>query len=117
MSTLIRSSGWVPGMHLARRHGRSLTLLAAATALAVTEGPLWAYQRGLLGPADPGLRVLLGLPMRLVVLARNLARGATLGAALLLMLDVRERWLNLVGRVLVESPPTTTSTRPAPPAR
>ena len=91
--------------YLARRHGRSLALLTAATLLAATEGPLWAYQRGLLGPADPGLRVMLDFPVRLLAVARNLARGATVGAALLLALDVRERWLHLVGRILVEPPP------------
>jgi hypothetical protein len=83
-----------------RRHGRSLALLSASTVLAATHGPLWAYQRGLIGPHDPGLRVLLSGPLRLVGLVRRLALYATVGAAQLLVLDVRERWLDLLGRIL-----------------
>jgi hypothetical protein len=48
---------------------------------------------------------MLDFPVRLLAVARNLARGATVGAALLLALDVRERWLHLVGRILVDPPP------------
>jgi hypothetical protein len=83
-----------------RRHGRSLTLLSTATILAALHVPLWAYERGLLGPADPNLRVLLAGPVRLVAVLRDAARFVTAGAALLLWLDVREQWLNLVGRLL-----------------
>jgi hypothetical protein len=86
---------------LLRRHGRSLALLTAATALAAIHVPLWAYERGLVGPTDPDLRLLLSWPLRLVALVRELARIATIVAARLLMIDVRERWLDLLGRVLV----------------
>ena len=84
-----------------RRHGRSLTLLGAATALTALYVPLWAYERRLLGSADPGVRLLLSWPLRLAALLREAARVATVGAAQLLLLDVREHWLALVGRILV----------------
>jgi hypothetical protein len=83
-----------------RRHGRSLTLLSTATVLAALHVPLWAYERGLLGPADPNLRLVLTGPVRLVALLRDAARLVTLGAARLVLIDVREQWLDLVGRML-----------------
>jgi hypothetical protein len=83
-----------------RRHGRSLTLLGTATVLSALHVPLWAYERGLLGPDDPNLRVLLTGPVRLLHVLRDVARFATAGAALLVWLDVREQWLDLVGRLL-----------------
>jgi hypothetical protein len=84
-----------------RRPARSLTLLGTATALTALYVPLWAYERRLLGSADPGVRLLVSWPMRLVALLREVARGATVGAAQLLLLDVREQRLKLVGRMLV----------------
>jgi hypothetical protein len=84
----------------ARRHGRSLTLLSLATGLAALHVPLWAYERGLLGPADPHLRLVLTGPVRLAGLLRDAARLATVLAARLFLLDVREQWLHLVGRLL-----------------
>jgi hypothetical protein len=74
---------------LLRRHGRSLTLVTSATALAAIQGPLWAYER-----------LLLSWPVRLAARVRDLVRLATVCAAWLLVLDVRERWLELVGQIL-----------------
>jgi hypothetical protein len=85
---------------LLRRHGRSLTLFTSATALAAIQCPLWAYERGLLGPDNPDLRLLLSWPVRLATRVRDLVRLATVYAAWLLVLDVRERWLELVGQIL-----------------
>jgi hypothetical protein len=84
-----------------RRHGRSLTLFGLATVLAALHVPLWAYEHGLLGPADPNLRQILNAPLRLVALLRDAARLTTVLAARLLAVDLREQWFDLVGRMLV----------------
>jgi hypothetical protein len=90
------------GLHRhGRRHGRSLTLLSLATVFAALHVPLWAYERGLLGPADPHLRQFLAPAVRLVALLRGAAWLATVWAAWLVAVDVREQWLALVGRLLV----------------
>jgi hypothetical protein len=85
---------------LLRRHGRSLTLFTSATARAAIHCPLWAYEQGLLRPDNPDLRLLLSWPVRLAARVRDLVRLATVYAAWLLVLDVRERWLELVGQIL-----------------
>jgi hypothetical protein len=41
--------------------------------------------------------------VRLVALLRDAARLVTLGAARLVLIDVREQWLDLVGRMLASA--------------
>jgi len=97
--------------------GTSLPRLLAIFGVAVvvrlaTQIPVWAYDRGLLGPRDAGQRILMGFPLLAVRLLRDASTFVAIYAGSNLLAEARRRWTDYQEeiRVLAPLPPE------APPA-
>jgi hypothetical protein len=88
---------------------------AAAVVRLATQIPIWAYDRGLLGPRDAGQRILLGLPLAAVRLLGHGATGVAVVSGGNLLIAARQRWLAYQEeiRLLAPLPP---GARPEPPS-
>jgi hypothetical protein len=60
---------------------------------------LWAYDRGLAGPRDPGQRLLLGGPVATARAAQGLALAVAVYAGAGVLSGLRERWQRYVEHV------------------
>jgi hypothetical protein len=75
------------------RQNRPVAVFCVAlTTLACLEVPLWAYESGMLGPHDRGVRLLLHGPVRLVGGIRDVARLVTVASGVLLVTEMRRQW-------------------------
>jgi hypothetical protein len=72
------------------------TLGGAGAVFAVTQGALWAYDRGLAGPRDPGQRLLLGGPVAAARAAQGLALAVAAYAGAGVLSGLRGRWQRYV---------------------
>ena len=77
-----------------------------------TQIPMWAYDRGLLGPRDAGQRILMGFPLMAVRLLRDVSTFVAVYSGGNLLAEARRRWTDYQEeiRVLAPLPPE------APPA-
>ena len=71
----------------------------AGSVFVVTRVTLWAYDRGLAGPRDPGQRILLGGPVAAARAAQGLSLALAVYAGTAVLSGLRERWQRYVAQV------------------
>ncbi len=72
---------------------RMLAIFGGAVVVRLaTQIPLWAYDRGLLGPRDAGQRILLGLPLAAVRLLKEASLVIAVYSGGNLLAEARRRW-------------------------
>ena len=84
---------------------RMVAIFGGAVAVRLaTQIPLWAYDRGLLGPREAGQRILLGLPLAAVRLLKEASLVVAVYTGGNLLAEARRRWLAYQGEIRVLAP-------------
>jgi hypothetical protein len=84
---------------------RWLAIFGVAVAVRLaTQIPLWAYERGLLGPRDAGQRILMGFPLMAVRLLRDASTFVAVYSGGNLIAEARRRWTDYQEEIRVLAP-------------